>query len=269
MNNNQKRQIPKVIHYCWFGKGKYKKEIRECIATWKKHLKDYKFILWNEENFSSEIPFYKHAYQNEKWAYVSDYVRLKVLYEQGGIYLDTDMFFIKTLDSRFLQHSSFFGVENPNLISCGIIGAIPKNNFIGKCLNYYESMVDVEKTVFKLPITKIITNLFRKEYGFYNQFDKPLSFDGIVIYPPDYFYPYPFNINKKLDKNFENYATQNSVAIHLWNGSWHNYNEFHYFRRGQYFKGFVKMINSITKEKFISISYWKKIINALKKSFQK
>ena len=93
---NKKTKIPKIIHYCWFGKGKKSELIEKCIASWKKYLPDYKIIEWNESNFDINSNIYcKEAYENKKYAFVSDYVRLYAVYNYGGIYFDTDLEVLK------------------------------------------------------------------------------------------------------------------------------------------------------------------------------
>ena len=90
--------IPKKIHYCWFGKGEKGSLIEECISSWKKILPEYEIKEWNEENFDvTAHPYTKKAYKAKKWAFVSDYARLKVLEEEGGVYLDTDMLLLKDI----------------------------------------------------------------------------------------------------------------------------------------------------------------------------
>ena len=91
--------IPKVIHYCWFGKGEMPALAEKCIKSWKKYCPEYKIVCHNEDNFDIDRNRYaKEAYMCGKWAFVSDYARLKVLYDEGGIYLDTDVELIKPLD---------------------------------------------------------------------------------------------------------------------------------------------------------------------------
>ncbi|MBR0278262.1 MAG: hypothetical protein IJQ50_07375 [Clostridia bacterium] len=104
--------IPKKIHYCWFGEEKHSKKIKKCIKSWKKHCPDYEIIEWNEKNFDIHcFKWVEQAYNNKKWAFVSDYVRLFVLYNYVGIYLDTDVEIIKPLD-KFLKHNLFSEMEN-------------------------------------------------------------------------------------------------------------------------------------------------------------
>jgi Glycosyltransferase sugar-binding region containing DXD motif len=253
--------IPKVIHYCWFGGNKLTPLLEKCISTWKHHLKDYEFILWNEENFNFENQFVNKAYNEKKWAFVSDYARLKILNDYGGIYLDTDMFLIKPFDNEMLNNDCFFGVENEDIISCGIIGAIPNHFFIKNCLKIYDEIPETELNPFGIPITKRITASFRKKFKYELKFTQNISINDVYIYKYDYFYPYPYNINKPLSKNFIDSATQNTYAIHLWTGSWQVLNEFHLFRRGEYLKGLITMTKNSIKEKSFekNIPFYKKI----------
>ena len=99
--------IPKIIHYCWFGGGPINPESRKCIESWKKYCPDYKIIEWNEQNFEiSQNRYAQQAYEAKKYAFVSDYVRLAVLYRYGGIYLDTDVELVRPLD-ELLEHKGF------------------------------------------------------------------------------------------------------------------------------------------------------------------
>ena len=91
--------IPKKIHYCWFGRGEKPKDALKCIESWKKFCPDYEILEWNEDNFDlTQNRYMKEAYEAKKWAFVSDYARLKIIYDNGGIYLDTDVEIIKPID---------------------------------------------------------------------------------------------------------------------------------------------------------------------------
>lgn len=105
------RQIPKVIHYCWFGGNPLPELAIKCIASWKKFLPDYEIKEWNESNFDVYSAVYTaEAYQLKKYAFVSDYARLWILYNYGGIYFDTDVEIIRSLDD-ILSLGTFAGFE--------------------------------------------------------------------------------------------------------------------------------------------------------------
>lgn len=251
--------IPKIIHYCWFGGKSMPKMLQYCIDSWKKHLPDYEFILWNESNTVFECAFVKKAYAEKKWAFVSDYVRLKAVYNQGGIYMDTDMLLVKSLDD-FLDNDCFFVAEHPKSIGVGIFGAIPNNTFIGLCLESY-SKEDAEL----IPIPAIVSFIFLKKYGLERKFNETIALNDIVIYAPHYFYCLPYTKLSDIH-NYKKYLTKNSYGVHLWYGSWHNYNELVLLRRKEYFKALKAIYNSIVIEKKFKFLYVRKVLVALKDS---
>ncbi|MES2239807.1 MAG: glycosyltransferase [Bacteroidota bacterium] len=260
--------ITKIIHYCWFGGKRKPKLVRDCIKSWKKHLPDYEIIEWNEKNSDLSHAFVQHAYKMKKWAFVADYIRLMVLYENGGVYLDTDMLVLKSLDP-FLKDDCFFGAEDNYLISCGIIGANKKNDLVRKCLLKYD-LVEVNKDInwheFVIPI--ILTNIFRSEYGYKDSFENEIvKCNDVVIYPTAYFYPFPLSCKNDII-NFKNYIRLESYAVHLWVGSWLPYSEFHYLRTRQYLKGFRLVFNNLLLGE-ISFKYIRKVGSSLKQSFTK
>ena len=119
--------IPKIIHYCWFGGNPLPKLARKCIKSWKKHCPEYQLVRWDESNFDlSSCPLYvRQAYEVGQWAFVSDYVRLKVVHDCGGVYLDTDVELLKPLD-ELLSHKAYFGFEDAraiNAVSNDLTGA--------------------------------------------------------------------------------------------------------------------------------------------------
>ena len=131
--------IPKIIHYVWFGKNSYPELTKRCIESWKKYCPDYELKLWNEENFDlSDCQFAREAYEEGKYAFVADYVRLRVLYEYGGIYLDTDVEITKKLD-EFLSRHAFLGFEDEKNISTGIMGCQKHNLLFGELVDYYNN----------------------------------------------------------------------------------------------------------------------------------
>ena len=202
--------IPKKIHYCWFGPKPFPKLVKECLATWKEHFPDYEFYLWNETNSPMDVAFVKEAYSAKKYAFVSDYVRFWALYNEGGVYLDTDMFVIRSMD-KLLDNYCFFAYEFPDnsIIGCCVIGCEGKNKFISQILDTYHNTHFRLDNITKLVIPRLITPIYEKFS------DK----NNILIFSYDYFYPFPYEERAKV-MLFRKYATNNTYAIHLWNLSW-------------------------------------------------
>lgn len=255
--------IPKTIHYCWFGGKKKPKLVRDCIASWEIFLPEYKIMEWNEKNTNLSHPFVTAVYKQKKWAFVSDYVRLAVLSEHGGIYLDTDMMLLKNLDT-LLNNKCFFGAEDQDYISCGIIGSIPNFQFIEQCKSLYDEL-PYDQKLNTITIPRLITKKFREHFNFEDKFEVILNIENIKLFPFQYFYPFP--LEKKMDLiNYRNYIVKDSIAVHLWSSSWVDYSEFYYFRNSEYFKGLKKMIYNLRKQKKIDVKYIKKLASALKES---
>lgn len=132
--------IPKKIHYCWFGRGEIPKQNRIWMESWKKYCPDYQIIEWNEENYDvSKNLYMKQAYERGKWAFVSDYARVDIISEYGGVYLDTDVELIRNIDD-LLKNKAFCGFESRNFVSFGLgFGAVKKNSIIEALKNDYEN----------------------------------------------------------------------------------------------------------------------------------
>lgn len=138
--------IPKVIHYCWFGKGEMPKQFRDNIETWKKYCPDYEIRRWDENNYDIEKNRYmSQAYKAKKWGFVPDYARLDVIYNYGGIYLDTDVEILKPLDP-LLELDLFCGFENINFVNFGLgFGAKKNHELIKKMMDVYENLEFVKE----------------------------------------------------------------------------------------------------------------------------
>lgn len=193
-------KIPKIIHYCWFGKGNKPKIVEKCIESWNRVLVDYKIIEWNEENFDINYNEYvKEAYENKKFAFVSDYVRVYALYNYGGIYLDTDTEVFKSLD-EFLDEESFWGFEEKNYIATSTIGSRKGNKLIEMFLDFYEdkSFNETSQNIYTSTNVQIVTNILKKLGFEMNGKKQTLECIG-TIYPQEYFSPYDYInlINKK------------------------------------------------------------------------
>lgn len=159
--------IPKKIHYCWFGGNKKPEIIEKCIASWKKYCPDYEIIEWNESNFDiSQYNYMQEAYEQKKWAFVSDVARLIVLYNEGGIYLDTDVE-LKVLNSfdNFLCRDGLFAFEHERSIAtglcCGCIKGLPliKDMIDAYKNEHFDSNNMVVNTVINMPIIRSKTGL--------------------------------------------------------------------------------------------------------------
>ena len=138
-STNPEPQIPRSIHYCWFGRGEKPELIRRCIDSWHMVLPDYEIKEWNEDNFDiSLIPYTAQAYEKKKYAFVSDYARLWILNRYGGIYLDTDVEVLKSLDP-YLCNACFFGFENDRGVAPGLImGCVQAHPILNELMAYYE-----------------------------------------------------------------------------------------------------------------------------------
>ncbi len=206
--------IPKKIHYCWFGRGQMPKMALKCLASWQKYLLDYELKMWNEDNFDLDMyPYVREAYDNRKFAFVTDVVRLYALFHEGGIYMDTDVEVLKSLD-RFLIHTAFSGFENDINIPTGIMAAEKGSKWAKDNLDYYEGRHFVKEDG-RLDLTtnvEIITNymlpLGLKQDNTYQDFPGLITF-----YPKDYFCP-KSPVDEKL------YLTKNSHTIHHFSGTW-------------------------------------------------
>lgn len=206
--------IPKKIHYCWFGRGQMPELAIKCIESWKKLLPEYEIKEWNEDNFNLDLyPYTREAYDNRKYAFVTDVVRLYALYYEGGIYMDTDVEVIKPLD-KFLHHTAFSGFEDEHNIPTGIMASEKNGSWAKENLDYYNNkhFIKTDGTIDMTTNVQIITNIM-KPYGL-KQDNTYQDFPNfITFYPKDYFCP-------KKPGSLELEMTNNTHTIHHFNGSW-------------------------------------------------
>lgn len=132
--------IPKTIHYCWFGKGPKPAVFEKCLNSWKTYMPDFQIKEWNEENTDlDEIPFLREAYDQKKWAFVSDVVRLMAVYKEGGIYMDTDVELYCSFE-EYLQYDAFFFFQNHYQIATGLgFGGCAGNSLLKKLIDDYKT----------------------------------------------------------------------------------------------------------------------------------
>ena len=205
--------IPKIIHYCWFGGNPLPELANKCIDSWKKYCPDYEIKEWNENNFDlNYCDYVKEAYQSKKWAFVSDVVRLYALVNEGGIYMDTDVEVIKSLDS-LLEYQAVSGFETDTMIPTGLMASEKNNLMFKKLLDEYQDSHfilkdgSLDKTTNVIRITDACS-----KYGFVPNNTKQ-TINSFTLLPKDFLCP----------KNIETgkiEITENTLTIHHFNGSW-------------------------------------------------
>lgn len=211
--------IPKKIHYCWFGNNELPEIVARCLSNWEEVMPDYEIIRWDETNYNvNKCEFISNAYKNKKWAFVSDYARLDVLYTYGGIYLDTDVKVIKPFDS-LLNLKGFCGFEsgkkNENeYVNVGLAIGMEKGLNIGKILldeyrtrNFNDNIHSLEKITCPVLQTKTLT-----EHGLVRN-NKKQVVKGMTIFPTEYFCPLDQYTGKCN-------ITNNTYSIHLYSATW-------------------------------------------------
>ncbi len=216
--------IPKTIHYCWFGRKPLPKSAQKCIASWRKYLPDYKIIEWNEDNFDvNAIPYTAQAYAAGKYAFVSDYARMTILYRYGGLYFDTDVELIKPL-ADIIANGPFMGYEIdpvPKTSSLGYVnpglclGAIPGMTLYKKMIDLYHSLTFtfVDGSHNQKTIVCYTTEIL-KNSGLLPK-SGIQTVDGVTIYPKEFFNPLD-DATGKLS------ATRNTRSIHWYSKTWLN-----------------------------------------------
>lgn len=206
--------IPKTIHYCWFGRNPKPKLAEKCIKSWRKYCPDYEIIEWNEDNFDIvAAPLYvRQAYEAQKWAFVTDYVRLFVLTKYGGIYMDADVEVIKPLDV-FLKHQAFSGFEDQIHIQTGIMACEKDDPLFKSWLDEYNDMTFVLEDGSYNTQTNVITiTNSMKQHGI--QLDNTMQVvAGCAFYPNDYFCPKDLKTDRIV-------LTERTHTIHHFAGSW-------------------------------------------------
>lgn len=209
--------ISKTIHYCWFGKNEKPKMAEKCIKSWKKYCPDYQIIEWNEDNFDvTKNRYCKEAYEAGKWAFVTDYARLYILYHHGGIYLDTDVELKRNID-EVLSNRCFMGIENSTrciLVATGLgIGAEKEFPLIKEMLDSYENISFYDENGKPDLTTCTVRNsVILKKHGYIekNCFQ---NVAGAKIYPTEYFSP-------RVMENGKLCVTKNTFSIHHYSLSW-------------------------------------------------
>ena len=204
--------IPKIIHYCWFGRNPLPELAQKCIASWKKYLPDYEIKEWNEDNFDVNIiPYTAEAYAAKKYAFVSDYARFWILYKYGGIYFDTDVEVIRPIDD-IIAKGNFMGCET-DARGSDAASVAPGLGLVKKMLDYYEGQHFVHEAVMRNQITVVhIATKVLLDNGMRNV-PGIQQVDDVWIYPSEYFCP----INVTTGRI---HVEKNTRTIHHYAGTW-------------------------------------------------
>jgi hypothetical protein len=215
--------IPKIIHYCWFSKEEKPLLIQRCIKSWEKIMPDYQIKCWDADSFDfNSIPYVKEAFEKRKWAFVADYIRFYAVYQEGGIYLDSDIEIKKSL-TPFFKQDFFIGTEtlwdkvlgdvaiNPE---SAIFGSVAGHPLLKKVMEYYEERHFILPDG-KLDLTTnpdVVGSVMETEYGYKHENKLQQLKEGITVYPTTVF----CNLNNPNKKGV--------YAIHQFANSWRNLN---------------------------------------------
>lgn len=221
LNENRKltnQRIPRKIHYCWFGGNPLPDFLNDCISTWRKFCPEYEIIEWTERNYDiSRHKYTKEAYACKKFGFVSDFARLDILYEQGGIYFDTDVTLVSSID-HLLYQKGFIGVEKwGNINSGGGCGFEKYHPMLKKLIDYRENISFLSEDGLNCETNGLYeTKVFLKE-GF--KPDNTLQkVGGVTVYPSFVFHPYDY-------LSGELHSTKDTVSVHHFNGGWMDEND--------------------------------------------
>lgn len=201
--------IPKIIHYCWFGGKPKPQSVLKYIATWKEHCPDYKIIEWNESNYDVDKNDYvRQAYKDGKWAFVSDYCRIDMLYQHGGIYLDTDVEVLKNFDD-LLSLTAFVGMESESLVATNMIASEKNGWMIRDFLSCYDHL-EFDRLN---PGTNVLrlTSMLKNKYGYVGSDVHDDHY--VTIFPFEYFVANDYGTGKTK-------ITSATYCVHHYSSSW-------------------------------------------------
>lgn len=206
--------IPKIIHYCWFGRGEMPQLAKDCIASWHKFMPDWEYKLWNEDSFDVQsVPYVKEAYESRKYAFVTDYVRLYALQTEGGVYMDTDVEILKPLDDlmHLTAFTSYEGSKHKPPVT-GLMASEAGGAWVTEQIESYEDAHFIkpdgsfDTTTNTIRITEIM-----KSNGFCPDGLKQ-QYKDLTVFPAEYFCP--------RQTTGEYLKTENTYCDHHFMGSW-------------------------------------------------
>jgi len=205
--------IPQTIHYCWFGRGKRSALLQRCMASWQRVLPDYQLKEWNETNSPLDNVYTRAAYEQKLWSRLSNYIRLYAVYQEGGLYFDTDVEVVRSFNS-LLHHQCFLGfqqeAEDVDWINSAVFGAERGHPFLRRGMELTLQKFTVEGEFYRSPTiqTIILKEMGLRAYGLQ-------EIEGVTVSPAEYFYPYPW-----FGKFSPDCITENTYCVHHWAGSW-------------------------------------------------
>lgn len=216
---NTINKIPEIIHYCWFGDDEMPEDAKKCVSSWKRICPTFKIIEWNEKNYDiTKNKYVKQAYEQKKWSFVTDYVRLDVIYKYGGIYLDVDVELIKNI-SDLLAYDAFFGFESIKYVATGLgFGAIPQHEIVKKMLDMYNDLEFVleDGSLNQITCPVYNTEIIQKS-GFIINGETQIK-SNVCVLSPEYLAPYNYS-------SAELNVTDKTYSIHWYNMSWKSIEE--------------------------------------------
>ena len=241
--------IPKIVHYVWFGNNPFPPKIQRCIDSWKKYLPDYEFMLWNEDTFDvNSCQFAREAFEQKKWAFVSDYARIEAIYKYGGWYLDTDIEILRPL-APFENNRVVLGTDENGALTA-LYGTEKGHSYWKKVLDHYHSMTFVrpDGTLNMAVVNEHLQGVL-VGYGYVHENKFQELKEGIKVYPDDYFHVVSLEKGTK-------HLTSNSYAIHWQTMTWTSKSSHlaRFIRKrilipifGEGFLDFYKKIRKLTK----------------------
>ncbi len=217
--------IPKIIHYCWFGHSPLPEIVQRCLESWAKYMPDYEIRRWDETNVDIDgAAFMREAYGLKKYAYVSDYARYKILKDNGGVFLDSDVELVRPF-SHLLDSDVVLGINkhvkrNVVFVNPGVFMAAESgNSLISGVLSFYDSVHFVDAAgmpVYRYSSPRVLTSILIKDYGFRVADETQRLRGNVKVMSSDYFDP--INPRRLFGDKLE--MTDNTVAIHHGAGSW-------------------------------------------------
>ena len=202
--------IPKVLHYVWLGGGEKSSLMQNCMESWKKFCPGWEIKEWNEKNFDlNSSPLIKKAIERRNWALAADAMKVLILREHGGVYVDTDIEIIKPLDG-FLKHPFFIGYESSYWLNGAIIGSVPDHPVLRPLCALYKTELGL--TMSNLLTVHIFSAVFKKMYGLRAN-GKTVITDEYAVYSKEWFYPIDY-LSHKVKK------TANTHTVHYYSGTW-------------------------------------------------